>query len=596
MNHQDKTKEELIIELQELQQENNSLKALYDKDITERKRVEKELAQQNDALSKLNHFSINLSMLSSEDNLEALISKFIKEFTGSKLSIFFEYDPETRTLSPKHIELEQGHREKVVNVLGKQVYNIQTVVNDEMYRKMTNEIIGIHRTLYDTTFGAISRPLGAIIKTLLKVDRFIGLAYFIEGRLYGTSFLAMSKGQPDPPKQILNNFISLVSVSLRRKQAENALRESELKFRSVSEMAPVAVFIFGQDSFEYANPESLKMSGYTEEEMAKMKFWEIIHPDDLQMVKDRGFSRLNGDLIPSKYETKILTKDGQIIWIIFSGKLIDYQNKPAILGIAIDITERKHFEEEIKLKNKELHLLIAEKDKFFSIIAHDLRSPFQTFLGFTKIMAGELPTLTLDEIQKIAVTMRNSANKLFNLLENLLEWSQMQRGIFNYNPESLVLSIMIAASIELVRNASDKKMIGISSDIPEDLTVMADPQMFESLMRNLVFNAVKFTPKGGKVIIAAKPMAGNSVEISISDTGIGMSKYILDSLFHLDMAPSRKGTEGESSTGLGLLLCKDFVHKHGGKIWAESEEGKGSVFYFTISCNPGFDTQNGLIA
>ena len=247
-----------------------------------------------------------------------------------------------------------------------------------------------------------------------------------------------------------------------------------------------------------------------------------------------------------------------------------------------DINERKQAEQEIKLKNAELLKLNAEKDKFFSIIAHDLRSPFNAFLGFTKIMVEELPSFSLDEIQMMALDMRNSANNLFNLLENLLEWSQMQRGLIRFKPKSFLLLNKIAPIIELFHDAAVKKMIRICYDVPEDLRIMADVRMFESLMRNLVFNAIKFTPKGGEITIAAKSMPYNSVEISIKDTGIGMNKEMIDKLFSLDEQTYRKGTEGEPSTGLGLIICKDFVEKHDGKLWIESEERKGTIFYFTI--------------
>jgi len=250
-----------------------------------------------------------------------------------------------------------------------------------------------------------------------------------------------------------------------------------------------------------------------------------------------------------------------------------------------NITERKRAETEIQLKNEELVRLTAEKDKFFSIIANDLRGPFQSLLGFTRMMVEELPSLRLDEIQKMAMSMRNSANKLFNLLENLLEWSMMQRGRFSFKPESFILLNGIAPIIDFFRDAADKKMIRISYDVPEDMRVMADAHIFESLMRNLVFNAIKYTPKGGNVTIAAKPMHNNSVEISIRDTGIGMNKNMIDNLFSLDEQTSLQGTEGEPGTGLGLIICKEFIEKHGEKIWVESEEGKGSTFYFTLKTN-----------
>jgi PAS domain S-box-containing protein len=197
-------------------------------DITERKRSEGLLARQNDALLKLNRFSIELSMLSAEDNPEALIAKRIKEIAGAELAVFSEYDPEKRTTTIRHIEMEPGLLKKVVGLLGKQVEKIHSTVSAEMYQEMTREIIGTRKTLHEMSFGAISPPVGAAIQAMLKVDRFIGIAYLVEGKLYGTSVLAMNHDQPDPSQSILENFSYLASMSLRRKRAESQ-REAALE-------------------------------------------------------------------------------------------------------------------------------------------------------------------------------------------------------------------------------------------------------------------------------------------------------------------------------------------------------------------------------
>ena len=256
--------------------------------------------------------------------------------------------------------------------------------------------------------------------------------------------------------------------------------------------------------------------------------------------------------------------------------------REVVLASIRDITDRLQAEEELKLKNDELRHINAEKDKFFSIIAHDLRGPFNGFLGFTRLMVEDLPDLTQGEILKFAVSMRNSATNLFQLLENLLEWSRSQRGLTNFEPESFLLKSMIVESMHTLMDAAHKKGVCISFEIQEDLGVFADEYMLASTIRNLASNAMKFTKKGGNVSIAAKTVSGNSVEISVRDTGIGMSSTMVEDLFRLDVQTNRKGTDGEPSTGLGLLLCKDFIEKHGGKIWVESEEGKGSTFRFTL--------------
>jgi PAS domain S-box-containing protein len=248
----------------------------------------------------------------------------------------------------------------------------------------------------------------------------------------------------------------------------------------------------------------------------------------------------------------------------------------------VDITGREQAEAEMQLKNEELIKINAEKDKFFSIIAHDLRGPFIGFLGMTELMAEGLSDMTMEEIQEMAVVMKSYANNLYRLLGNLLEWSRMQRGLTTLSASSFLLKPKIVESMVLVQEAANKKEIAVNYDIPEDLMVFADGNMLSGIIRNLATNAVKFTPKGGDINISAKTDIYNSVEISVRDTGIGMNTKMLNNLFRLGENVNRNGTEGESSTGLGLILCKDFVEKHGGKLWVESEEGKGSTFYFTF--------------
>jgi signal transduction histidine kinase len=247
-----------------------------------------------------------------------------------------------------------------------------------------------------------------------------------------------------------------------------------------------------------------------------------------------------------------------------------------------DVTKRVQAEEELKRKSDELRHLNAEKDRFFSIIAHDLRGPFNGFLGITRLMVEDLPDLTQGEILNFAVSMRTSATNLFQLLENLLEWSRSQRGLIKFEPETILLKSMIVESINTVMDTAQKKGVCISFEIPDDLEVYADVYMLSSILRNLASNAMKFSHKGGSVTIAAKSAPGNSVEISVSDTGIGMSSMMVEELFRIDGQTNRKGTDGEPSSGLGLLLCKDFIEKLGGKIWVESEVGKGSTFIFIL--------------
>ncbi len=241
----------------------------------------------------------------------------------------------------------------------------------------------------------------------------------------------------------------------------------------------------------------------------------------------------------------------------------------------LDITEQRLLVDQLLQVN-------AEKDKFFSIIAHDLRSPFNVFLGYTELLVEEMDTMTLKEIQRIAMNLRGSASNLFGLLENLLEWSAVRRGITTFIPETIILLPAITKSIESVISIATKKGIEIRCEIPEEIEIVADKNMLETTVRNLVSNSLKFTNNGGFVTISAKPAGEKSVEVSIKDTGIGMNPELMSNLFRLDKKTNRTGTGGEPSTGLGLNICKEFIEKHGGKLWVESEEGKGSTFRFTM--------------
>ena len=249
--------------------------------------------------------------------------------------------------------------------------------------------------------------------------------------------------------------------------------------------------------------------------------------------------------------------------------------------IAIAI-ERKIAEEEIRLKNELLIVINAEKDKFFSIIAHDLRGPLSAFVAATQILTEDIQSMTLEEVKDIISSMKTDASNVYTLLENLLEWSRLQRGVMEFKPEKLNLRNALINSINTVAASARKKNVKINIDLNEDIEVRADGHMIETVIRNLVSNAVKFTHSGGEVSVSAVNGKDGTVLLRVSDSGIGMPGEILDKLFKLTEKTNRQGTEGEPSTGLGLLLCKEFIEKHGGKIWVESKVNEGSTFNFSL--------------
>ena len=231
--------------------------------------------------------------------------------------------------------------------------------------------------------------------------------------------------------------------------------------------------------------------------------------------------------------------------------------------------------------NSELHELNASKDKFFSIIAHDLKNPFNAIIGFSGILKEGIKTSDNEAIKEYAGMINNSAVQTFRLLENLLDWANSQRGTILFNPVSINFNELLDEEFNVLNDLANGKNIELKSICSGNLIIIADKNMVKTILRNLISNAIKFTHKNGRVEVNTITN-NNYVEISIKDNGIGMTKETMAKLFRIDANLSKPGTENEKGTGLGLFLCKEFVEKHGGKIWVESESGKGSIFKFIL--------------
>ncbi|MDP3001677.1 MAG: PAS domain S-box protein [Bacteroidales bacterium] len=281
-------------------------------------------------------------------------------------------------------------------------------------------------------------------------------------------------------------------------------------------------------------------------------------------------SKVIGVLVLQHYEKKNVYSESDMKFLISIGSQI---------AMAI---ERKKTEEEIKLKNELLQAINAEKDKFFSIIAHDLRGPLSAFVTATHMLTEEIQTMDIEEIKDITLSMKTSSTNILSLLENLLEWSRLRRDVMDFFPEKLNLKKKIEACIDVLSESAREKQIVIAISIPNELEVLADNHMFDTIIRNLISNTIKFTTVGGNVSITADFNSDHSIEVKVSDSGIGMTPELKNKLFLISEKTSRPGTEDEMGTGLGLLLVKEFIEKHGGKIWVDSEVGKGSTFSFTI--------------
>lgn len=233
----------------------------------------------------------------------------------------------------------------------------------------------------------------------------------------------------------------------------------------------------------------------------------------------------------------------------------------------------------------ELQEANATKDKFFSIIAHDLRSPFTALIGLAELMVKRFDRYSHDELHELAEEIQKSAENIYTLIENLLTWSRVQRGTMEYVPATIKLYEIARHNLLLMRAGAAQKQITLQNQIPEDLDAYADHNMVDTILRNLLSNALKFTYSGGTVQVSATT-DHQFVSIAVTDTGAGIPAEQIPGLFRIDVRHSRAGTAGEKGTGLGLILCYELVKKHGGDLRVQSTVGKGSTFTFTLPAVP----------
>ncbi len=365
-------------------------------------------------------------------------------------------------------------------------------------------------------------------------------------------------------------------ITAREKLAA-CLQESEGRYRLLADMTMEGVVIHQNGMVRDCNASLCSMLGYSREELIDANLLAlVIHEDDKGRVRENIVKEY-----AKPYVVRARKKGGEVFSMEIEARNFHFQGEILRVAAVRDITERLRSQVLIEKQNAQLKSLLAEKDKFFSIIAHDLKSPMSGLLSLSRLFLEEAGNMTLKDLRNVADAMHKSSERVYALMDNLLNWALMQQGMMEYSPAPHDLQGMVGESIAPLHSVAEQKQLAISLRIPDNLAVHADKQMITTVIRNLVSNALKFSESGGIVEIAALRENG-MLRISVRDTGTGMDAQTLAGIFSIDRKTTRAGTAGESGTGLGLVLCKEFVEKHGGRIRAESEPGRGTTFHFTL--------------
>ncbi|MBE0640373.1 MAG: PAS domain-containing sensor histidine kinase [Bacteroidales bacterium] len=371
-----------------------------------------------------------------------------------------------------------------------------------------------------------------------------------------------------------------------RKKVELALKDSEQKYRSVVTAMNDGIILRDTNGRVIAwNSAAEKILNLNPDEIKSLL---SIHPE-WKAIREDG-SAFPAELHPAVITLKtgkpeqnvvmgIHNSKGQLKWITINSEPIFGEEATlpsAVVTSFSDITGLK------KSENK-LRELNAIKDKLFSIIAHDLKSPYNAQMGFLELLMEENLNYTIDQRKHFVRMLYESARQSFALLDNLLVWSRTQTGRIPFNPVEISIDELIKSTMNFYQLAASVKQISLkTAHNGGHLKVKADYEMVNTVLRNLISNAIKFTPTGGKVTVSCKSIDNGQLKIAIQDTGTGISEHLIGRLFTSHEIHSTPGTENEKGTGLGLIICKEFVERNGGEIWAESKPGKGSSFYFTL--------------
>ena len=367
-----------------------------------------------------------------------------------------------------------------------------------------------------------------------------------------------------------------------RKTAEDRLLHSEKKYRSLIENMQDGVFIIVENRIVFGNLALAQITGYGTSELEGMPYTQFLNDSDAEIIREKYNQRLKNQDAFISYESKLMQKDRQTkVYVNLSLGVIDFEGKKAIHGTVKDITEKKESEKILKQSELNLREANATKDKFFSIIAHDLKNPFNAIMGFAQLLHEEYDDFADADKKRFVKNIFEASENTFKLVENLLTWSRAQTGKIPFRGENIDLFDIATETVSILKPNAESKNIEIRSKVLPDFKVYGDLNMLTTVVRNLISNAIKFTPSGGHVDLSAVKKEG-LVEFCVADDGIGISKENQKKLFQFGEQFKREGTANERGTGLGLILCREFIDNHKGKIWIESEANKGSRFYFTV--------------
>jgi PAS domain S-box-containing protein len=538
----------------------------------------------------MHSLSLELAACPSENVMPIMAAK-IKAYTNSPFVAVTRFDRDMNMFDIQHVNADPDILDKIARISKRELNNTKIFVDEHILNGLTKQMVTITKSPVEITKGFTSRSNSLEIKRVCGFETFLVLVHKMVDQIFGATIVALGKAHSVPNRDLLNSYAYISALTLKRHNTEKTLADSEARLRQITNHIADVVYVSDLNlKVRYVSPSIERLTGNTPDQHLRRTLSERYTQPSLIKLKNAIVKELEEEKNPEADKNRTTILDVQMFNNI--GEPIDvsihlslFRNKNyepiGIQGIIRDITRRKTAERELIKSQMELKRLVADKDRFMTVISHDLRMPFQSLIGFSELMLNSFDIFSESEKKEMLKQIFQTSMQTYFMFDNLLLWAKEQSGRLVINTKEIDIESLVRSVADEASFTASLKNITITINTASNKTICADENILRTTFRNLISNAVKFSHPGSQIVINSE-WRKDKLIVSVADSGIGIEENDLEKIWNAHESSSRGGTSGERGSGTGLSLCRQLIERHQGRIWVESQPGEGSTFYVEI--------------